>query len=279
MRHRLRQAICNEVYEKRAFRDVCRSIREIGYDGIEIAPFTLAEKPSDVSPAGRREIRGTMASEGLGYVGLHWLMASPAGLHATAPDKDLRARSWRHIDELIDLSADLGEGGVMVFGSPRQRGTTGGIGREEAMKNYAEGLAGVADHAAERGVTILVEALPKNQCDVINSLEEAAAIVHQIGSPAVRTMFDTHNAVDETEPHAALVERYFDLIRHVHVNEMDGRHPGAGDYDFKPVLKTLLRRGYGGWISLEAFDFAPGPERIASDSLRFIEGEIAKIDA
>ena len=90
-------------------------------------------------------------------------------------------------------------------------------------------------------------------------------------------MFDTHNAVDEKEPHATLVDRHFDLIRHVHVNEMDGRHPGTGSYDFKPILEVLRRRGYAGWISLEAFDFSPGPERIANESLRHLEAETKKL--
>lgn len=279
MPHRFKQAICNEVYEKRPLKDVANSIHQIGYDGIEIAPFTLAEKPSDISAALRREYRDTIQSAGLGFVGLHWLMVSPKGLHVTTPDRELRAGSWRHIDDLIDLCADLGDNGVMVFGSPVQRGTTGGISREDAMKNYVEGLAGVAPHAAARGVTILVEALPLNQCDVIGSLGEAVAIVKQIDSPAVRTMFDTHNAVDEVEPHAALVDRYFDLIRHVHINEMDGRHPGTGDYDFKPLFEVLRRREYKRWVSLEVFDFKPGAEKIAADSLRFIETEIGKISA
>jgi D-psicose/D-tagatose/L-ribulose 3-epimerase len=114
---------------------------------------------------------------------------------------------------------------------------------------------------------------------VITTLAEAVEAVKQIASPAVRTMFDTHNAVDETEPHAALVDRYFDLIRHVHVNEMDGRRPGTGNYDFKPVLEVLRRRGYAHWVSLEVFDFKPGPEEIASESLRFIEKEIEELDA
>lgn len=276
---KFRQAICNEVYEKRPLKDVCRSIREIGYDGIEIAPFTLAEEPLKITASQRREYRDTIQSEGLGYVGLHWLMVSPKGLHVTTPGRDLRARSWAHIDHLIDLCADLGDGGILVFGSPMQRGTTGGISRVEAMRNYSEGLAGVAPHAFERGVTILVEALPSVQCDVINSLEEAVSIVNAIGSPAVRTMFDSHNAADEVEPHAALVDRYFDLIRHIHVNEMDGRHPGTGDYDFKPVFEVLQKRGYQGWISIEAFDFKPGAEKIASESLRYIKGELEKINA
>jgi sugar phosphate isomerase/epimerase len=84
-------------------------------------------------------------------------------------------------------------------------------------------------------------------------------------------MFDCHNAVDETEPHAALVERYYDLIRHIHVNELDGRHPGTGSYDFKPLFDLLRRREYAGWISLEAFDFTPGAETIARESLTFLE--------
>src|SRR6267378_3210241 len=176
MPYRFRHAVCNELFEQRPFEDVCRAIRRIGYDGIEIAPFTLGEKPSDISVEARRRTRRIIADEGLVFVGLHWLMVSPAGLHVTTPDRALRERSWAHIRGLIGLCADLGANGVMVFGSPKQRATTAGL------------------------------------------------------SPTVRTMFDSHNAVDETEPHAALIDHYCDYIRHIHVNETDGRHPGTGDY-------------------------------------------------
>jgi sugar phosphate isomerase/epimerase len=60
---------------------------------------------------------------------------------------------------------------------------------------------------------------------------------------------------------------------------MDGRHCGTGDYDFKPVLSVLRRRNYGGWVSLEAFDFTPGAERLANESLRYLESEIGKLPA
>jgi sugar phosphate isomerase/epimerase len=165
----------------------------------------------------------------------------------------------------------------MVFGSPLQRGTTGGSTREEAARRFIEGLAGVAPHAEQQGVTILVEALPKNQTDVIGTLAEAVEVVRQVNSPAVATMFDTHNAVDETEPHDVLIERYFPLIRHVHVNETDGGHCGTGDYDFRPVLAALARLGYQGWVSLEAFDFTPGAERIATESIRYLNSIIEEL--
>jgi sugar phosphate isomerase/epimerase len=273
----LRHAICNEAFQDWAFADSCKAIRKAGYTGIEIAPFTMGEDPALVPASQRREWKDIITAEGLEFVGLHWLMVAPKGLHVTTPDDTLRAKSWLHIRNLIDLCADLGPNGVMVFGSPAQRATTGGASRTEATGRFVEGLAGVATHALNRGVTVLVEALPAAQCDVIQTLDEAVAIVRQVGSPAIRTMFDTHNAVDELEPHAVLVDKYFDYIRHVHVNEIDGKHCGMGDYDFKPVLSTLIARDYQRWVSLEAFDFSFGAERIANESLRYLETQIAAL--
>ena len=277
MAYRFRHSMCNEAFEDRPFAETCAAIHRAGYTGIEIAPFTLAERPADISAGTRRDCRDVMQSEGLEFAGLHWLMVSPKGLHVTTPDDGLRQRSWEHIRELIDLCADLGPNGVMVFGSPKQRSTTNGLTREQATRNYIDGLAAVAPHACTRGVTILVEALPANQADVILTLAEAVAIVDEIASPAVRTMFDVHNAIDESMSHADLVDRYFDYIRHVHVNELDGKHCGAGDYDYKPVLDVLRRRNYAGWVSLEAFDFSPGAERLAQESLRHLESEISQL--
>lgn len=274
-----RHSTCNEAFDQWPFADACRAIRRAGYTGIEIAPFTLAEKPGDITADQRREYRSVMQSEGLAFVGLHWLMVSPKGLHVTTPDAELRRKSWAHIDDLIDLCADLGPEGVMVFGSPNQRTTTGGLARSEATRNFINGLVGVAAHAADRGVTVLVEALPVAQSEVVQTLEEAISIVAEIASPAVRTMFDVHNAIDEKEPHATLVDRYFDYIHHVHVNELDGRRCGADGYDFKPVFQVLRRRNYKGWISLEAFDFTAGAESVVTDSLRHLESEIGQIQS
>jgi sugar phosphate isomerase/epimerase len=279
MSFQFRHAMCNEAFEKWAFADACKTMRQAGYTGIEIAPFTLAEDPATIPAARRRELGDIIVSEGLKFAGLHWLMVSPKGLHVTTPDAALREKSWRHIHHLIDLCADLGPDGVMVFGSPQQRAATGGLSPAEATENFVEGLAAVAPHAAERGVLILMEALPIGQCNVVTTLDEAAVLVRRINHPNVKTMFDSHNAVDEAEPHAVLVERHFDLIRHVHVNEMDGKHCGRGAYDFKPVLGVLKRLGYQGWVSLEAFDFSFGAETIARESLRYLEAEIARLEA
>ena len=281
MSYPFRHSICNEVFHPPGvelhdtFASECRKIRKIGYSGIEIAPFTLAESPQWITAAERRTLRSTIVDEDLQFVGLHWLMLSPRGLHVTTPDQALRERSWNHVRLLIDLCADLGdtnlgEKSVLVFGSPNQRNTTGGSSSEDATKRFRDGFAAITKHAEDRGVTVLVEALPRAQSDVVNTLAEAVEIVKYCSSPAIQTMFDSHNAADETEPHAQVIEKHWQWIRHIHVNEMDGKHCGCGDYDFKTLLQVLADNQYKGWVSLEAFDFSLGGETIARESLSYL---------
>jgi len=271
MTPRYRHAMCNEAFGDTSFADTCRTLREAGYSGIEIAPFTLAAVPMEISPAQRRDYRAVMQDEGLEFAGLHWLMVSGEGLHVTTPDDKLRARSWQRVRQLIDLCADLGPDGVLVFGSPKQRSSTGGLTREQATQHFVEGLRAVAPQAGDRGVTVLVEALTSKQTDVVLSLEEAAGIVEEIAHPAIQTMFDVHNAEEEATPHTELLARYLPVIRHVHVNEMDGRCPGTGNYDFGALLAKLTELNYQGWVSLEVFDYSPSAAEIARASLDYLK--------
>lgn len=266
----LRHAVCNEMFQGCSFAQAASAIRKAGYTGIEIAPFTLAADPAALAPAARREFRDVLASEGLEFAGLHWLLVAPKGLHVTTPDRALRKRSWDYLRRMIDLCSDLG-GGTLVFGSPKQRSSTGGLTPAQAALNLAEGLAEIAPYAAERGAALLLEALSPDQTDVVTTLDEAAAIVREIGHPGVQLVFDTHNAVAEVQAHEVLLDRHFDLVRHVHVNEMDGRQPGSGAYDFGPVLGVLSRRAYTGWVSLEVFDVAGDAAEIAAGSLQYLE--------
>jgi sugar phosphate isomerase/epimerase len=261
-------AVCNEVFEKWDFAESCRAIKQAGFDGIEISPFTLADHLDQLGAARRRELRDIICSEGLAFAGLHWLLITPKGLHVTTSDKETRARSWEYVRKLVDFCADLGDGGVMVFGSPKQRASQGNT-PEEAARNLKDGLASLAPHAGERGVTILVEALPSKDTDVVNTLAQAVKIVEEINHPAIQTMFDFHNTPDEKEPFVSLVKRYDPHIRHIHVNEMDGRYPGTGKTDFLPVFQTLVDLKYARWVSLEVFDFKPGPVEIVRATMEF----------
>ena len=268
--YRFRLAVCSGTFQGWRFADACKGAVRTGYEGIEIAPHLLSDDPNSLSAGRRRELWDIRESEGLLYVGMHNMLKAPGRLHLTTPDRFRRERSWDYFRGLVDLCADLGDGGLMILGSARQRDSVDGATRREARGRLAEGLATMAPDAEARRVKILLEPLAPHLCDVVNNLEEAVAIVKQIGSPAVQSMFDTHNAVGETLPHGEAIRKYDRYIKHVHVNEMDGRHPGTGDYDFRPVLQALKDLPYPGWVSLEVFHFDHGPEIIARDSARFI---------
>ena len=278
-----RLSVCNELYEKTPFRDSCRSMKRAGWDGIEIAPFTLLTNATLLPKDRRVETRNIIVDEGLEFVGLHWLTVGPEGLHVTTPDAATRRQSWDYVRGLVELCADLrppgvDAGGVMVFGSPAQRRTTGGATREEATRNYVEGVRSIVPDLEAAGVTLLIEALPIEQSDVIQTLDEAAGLVEEIGSPNVQTMFDSHNAINEADPHADIVARNWDKIRHIHVNELDGSYPRpGGGYDFKPVLQVAKDRRFPGWVSMEVFDFSPGAEKIVNESIAYLKDEIAAL--
>ncbi len=273
-----RLAVCNETFQNSSFREGCRLARETGYTGLEIAPWTLADDPVTVSTETRASCRDAMRDEGVVCVGLHSLLTAPAGqLHITTPDDAVRKSSWEYFRKLIDLCADLEGDRLMILGSGKQRGSIEGSSVEDAVTRLTEGLASVASHAHSQGVTIMIETLAPHLCDVLTTMDQSMDVVRQVGSPAVQTMFDTHNAVDEKLPHDQLIKKHIAAIKHVHINEMDGRGPGTGSYDFSVPMRALKDVGYEGWLSLEVFRFEPDGETIARDSariLRQIESEL-----
>jgi len=266
-------AMCNESMQAEPFEKQCRIVAEAGYRGIEIAPFTLVQSGvGEIDAAGRRKLLTAIHGSGLVCCGLHWLFAPPpSGLHFTTPDATVRKKSVEYLLQLIDFCADL-EGGVLVFGSPLQR-STDGISVEAARRHFADGLAKVAGHAGRRGVRVLVEHLDRTQSDVINTLAEARQLVEEVGHPAIQMMFDFHNTADESTPLDGLIRQFFDLICHVHVQEMDGRYLGTGNSSnaFCGAFQALKDLNYSGWISLEVFDFTPDPQTIAVESMRVLQ--------
>jgi sugar phosphate isomerase/epimerase len=270
-------AICSETFPGAGFPAICESARRTGYTGLEIDPSNLSEDPAALTSAQRASLRRVMKDAGIEYCGLHSILKAPKGLHLTVADAAVRRRSWEYFDRLIGLVADLGPSPVMVLGSGKQRQAIDGVTPGEATRRIIEGLQGLAGHAAQAKVSILVEPLAPHLCNVINSLAEAAAVADAVGNPAIQTMFDTHNTTAETEPLPDLIRRHFQRIRHVHFNELDGRYPGSGSFSFGPVLQTLRDLGYRGWISVEVFDFQPDGEtvaRLAAEHIRRVEATL-----
>jgi hypothetical protein len=91
----IRLGLCNELFEGWEFGRVCRTVKALGYDGLEIAPFTLAPRITDVSAQRRRELRAMVEDSGLETIGLHWLLAKTEGFYLTSPDAAVRLPDGR----------------------------------------------------------------------------------------------------------------------------------------------------------------------------------------
>ena len=108
------------------FGRVCRLVKDLGYDGLEIAPFTLAGLITELPPARRRELRAMVEDAGLETIGLHWLLAKTEGLYLTSPEESVRRATGDYLVALAEATRDLG-GTLMVLGSPKQRSLLPGV--------------------------------------------------------------------------------------------------------------------------------------------------------
>ena len=266
-------SLCNEVIATLDFAQQCAFARTVGYDGLEIAPMTLSPEPHLLGAAQRTALRRAAADAGIAITGLHYLLRAPDGLSITSPDAKQRARTIDVMRRLCDLAAELGAR-ILVHGSPDQRRIE--QGREtEGRKHAAECFAAVAGTAEAAGVTYCVEPLARDQTACINTVAEAAALVREIASPAVRTMVDCCAAGrTEEQPIPDLLGEWLPtgLIAHVHLNEPNRRGPGEGALAFAPILRALAESRYGGNASIEPFIYEPDGPACAARAIGYIRG-------
>ncbi len=258
--------ICNETFVDWPLERACGFAAECGYTGLEIAPFTLAPLATDLSPSRRGEIRRAVESAGLKVIGLHWLLAKTEGFHATHPDIGVRRRTAEYMAELARLSADLG-GRVLVFGSPKQRSLLPGVSSEQAFAHLEELLHRVVPTLEATDTVLALEPLSPVETDVLTTAEETCRLIDAVGSPHVRLHLDVKAMSSEEKPIPQIIRESRAHLEHFHANDANLQGPGFGDVDFVPIFDALEEVGYGGWVSVEVFDYSPGIERLARESL------------
>lgn len=273
-------ALCNEVLHPLPFERQCALAAALGYDGLEVAPFTLAEDPTRIGTARARELARVAADHGLAITGLHWLLVAPPGLSIVSADATLRRRTTDVMVGLVELCAAMG-GRVLVHGSPKQRSVPPGQTRDQALDHARECFARVAQAAHAAGVTYCIEPLARAETDLINTVEEAVAIVDAIGSPALRTMIDCSAAGQaERESVPQLIRRWWPggRLAHVQVNDPNRRGPGQGQMAFAPILAALRAVGYDGVLAVEPFDYVPDGPGAAARAIGYLRGLLETLD-
>lgn len=278
-------ALCNEVLQPLAFERQCTIAAQLGYDGLEVAPFTLAADPMKITDAQAVEFASIAEDSGLRIFGLHWLLVAPAGLSIVSEDKALRERTVGVMKRLVELCAAMG-GNYLVHGSPKQRSVPPATSKGEALARAAECFAQVAPVARSNGVVYCIEPLSTRETDLINTVAEAAHIVDEVNSPALKTMIDCSAAGQvEIKPIETLMRKWMPSghIAHVQVNDPNRRGPGQGELQFKPILEAIAqmrREGhYQGIVAVEPFDYVPDGPGCAAHSIGYLKGLVEGLAA
>lgn len=272
----IRLGICNELFEGWDFAEVCRSIKEIGYDGIEIAPFTLAPLITEVSTSRRRELRTIIEDAGLATIGLHWLLAKTTGFYLTTPEAAIRRATADYFKELAQATHELG-GELMVLGSPKQRDLLPGVSYDQACDFAIDVLQQVLPTLDATGVDLCLEPLAPSETDFLNTCEQANRLIARLGHPRVKLHMDVKAQSGETDSTVPeLIARHAARAGHFHAQDINLRGPGMGEVDFGPIIKALVASGYERWVSVEVFDYSPGAEATARASIDCLRREIAR---
>jgi sugar phosphate isomerase/epimerase len=262
--------ICNEIFKD--WNDIGRTIsyvKQTGYDGLEIAPFTLAQYVTDIPADVRRLIVEKARQAALEILGIHWVFVGPEGIHLTHPDAEIRKRTAQYLIDLAYFCGDVG-GKVIIFGSPKQRSVQEGLSYEEAFANAVEVFNKAMPACADRGVTICMEPLTYLETNFCTSAEETVRLIDAVNHPNFRLLLDTKAMAFEKEGRPATIRKYGKYLAHYHANDENLNGPGWGEIDFAPIFEALNDIKYDGYMSVEVFKFEPGPEKIAKTSLDYM---------
>ncbi|MEY4711867.1 MAG: hypothetical protein RIS88_1317 [Pseudomonadota bacterium] len=255
----MKLALCNEVLRHLSLDAQCEMAAQLGYQGLEVAPFTLFQDARELDERLAARARASAQAQGLLISSLHWLLVKPEGLSMVTPDEGVRQATLDWIRRLIAFAQHCGAR-VLVHGSPAQRNPQAGQSLADAHARLEDSLRRLAPWAQAAGVTYCLEPLSRVETSVVNTVQEAAQMIARVGSPAVRTMLDASAASQaESEPIAQVLARHLDTgdIAHVQVNDKNRRGPGQGDTDLLPLVRVLRERQYTGWVAVEPFEYRP----------------------
>ena len=259
-------ALCNEIFRTLPLEDAFQKIADIGYEGVEVAPFTLQTNPRDLSESDADRCRTAAEKVGLAVVGLHWLMAETEGLHLTHTDPAILEVTKEYLIKLGKLTARM-NGSILVLGSPQQRNLLPGVSYEEAFERAVSLIQEVCREIEGDGVAFAIEPLAKVETDFLSSCEQGRDFVKAVNHPACGLHLDVKAMTAEPDGVCHAIREYYPECIHFHANDSNLRGPGQGATNFKEVAETLTNTGYDKWVSVEAFDYYPNSYECAKISL------------
>ena len=224
-------------------------IRQLGCDGVELAPSCLWPEPSTVPDEQARQAAARIRGLGLEITGFHSLLYTRPDLQLFQ-DRQGVQETVRYLKRLVRLCAAM-TGRVLVFGSPRNR-IRHGKTVEECLAWAADAFRQLAEDASGNGVVLCIEPLAPQETEFIQSSEEGMALVRAVGHPNFGLHLDAKAMAGAGEDPDTVLPRYAGQVQHFHVGDAGLAPPGStGTVDHPRFGNALRRSGYTGYVSIE----------------------------
>ena len=219
-------------------------IARFGYSGIELSVSHPMPYPVEAIIALTRR-------HGLPVVSLlsGWSYANE-GLCLSSSQADVRQRAVDRLIEYANHAARLGA--VLVVGL-MQGLRSDEPDENEANQRIAACLRLVADAAAQRGATVVLEPVNHLQVGFNHTAAAAVAMVERVGSPGLGYMLDTIHLNIEERSIVETIRAHGGRIRHFHLCETNGGPFGTGNLDFRSVFQALAEAGYSHFVSVKIY--------------------------
>jgi len=280
----MKYSICSDTFPDWELEDIFKYAAGLGYQAVELAPYSFCSSVMEVSSAERSKIKKWAQEAGVEITGIHSLFAPipgitprfgcPPDLQLNSADPGIRLKTKEYLKELIRLCGEVG-GRNIVLGSASARSVPEGISYDDAWQFARDAFRECSELGGQFGVNLCLEPIHAALTNFINTPEEAVKMVRDVGHPNCRWILDTFAMNSQGVDLAQAIRQFEDSLAHVHVNDDNKSWPGSGSIDFKSVARALDSINYDGYVSVEVFDLSPNPETVATEAIKYLRAVFA----
>ncbi len=162
-----------------------------------------------------------------------------------------------HLKSALDKASEMGAEALtgVTFGGTNER--TGVLPTQAEYDNLTRALGAAAKHAKTLGLQFGIEAVNRYENHLINSAEQAVALVERIGMDNVFIHLDTFHMNMEEKGMGNGIIAARDHLKYMHMSESDRGTPGFGNVAWNEVFAALSAIGFKGLLVLESFAGMP----------------------
>lgn len=263
----MKLSVSNIAWEQNALEEHLKLLRDLGCDGVEIAPSCIWKEPAEASQEEISGLKALVASYGLSIPAIHALLFTRPDLYLFG-DRAVREQTVTYLKQLTGLAGAL-SAPVLVYGSPASRR----VGNRPYDECYAIAVGvfrELGKEAALHDTFFCIEPLGPSESDFIRTSDEAARLIEDVAEPHFGLHLDARAMSDAGEDHLSALGRHAGILRHFHVGDPGLAPPGFASLDHAPIGQALRSSGYDRYVSIEMKRGFGDSRRVVASAVEYV---------